>query len=113
MEEVQTQLFTLSKDVEVLKAQIAQFETSREIDAKFSSLREGLARIEADTNRIQARLEDMNARMSTSEQDGVRRDNEQRESQYQLQIRTLYSILGFIVTIIGSIVVAYYAHWIN
>jgi chromosome segregation ATPase len=104
------QMKTMENDIAYLKSQLTLFEPARESDLKLSRINDTVGRIETELSKVKDRLEGMNTRMVTQEQDTQKRDAEQRESQDKLQIRVLWGIVSTVIAILSAVLIGYLTH---
>lgn len=103
----------VENDVKRLGTQLSEYERSAETNLKLERIQETVRRIETDVTRAKEQLQDLNQKLSTAEKDVQERDAKQRESQANIQIWAMRSIIGAIVVALTGLLLAYVNHAIH
>lgn len=96
----------LEEQIKRLQEQLKAYVPARENDLQLQSIQSSVARIERD-------VIDMKAKQQQMEKEAREQIEHQQQEQAKIQIRVLVGIVGFIITIVGSVLTFYLTHIIK
>ncbi len=114
-------LDVLERVVQQLKDQLNSYVPVRENDLQLRIIRETVERTEKEVNSIKIQIEheedytkhqlgELTVKINGLEIELRERDSKQRENQNKLQIQALSGIVGSIIFLLSSIIIAYITH---
>lgn len=104
---------SVEKKIKDVQDQLKSYVSVKENELQLQNIQSTVSRIERDVVDIRTRLEMIKEKIETQERESRKRDEAQTESQAKLQIRLLYGIVAFVLTVVSGFLVAYFNHFFH
>jgi chromosome segregation ATPase len=101
---------SLEQRVIDIQRQMSEYERSRENELKLQSLRDLIAQIRLEISELRSVQTEINTKITAQAMTQQRQSDDARSSQDRLQIRVLISLVSFIATILGGVLIYIITH---
>lgn len=103
-------LESVEKDIVGLRQQLTLYEPVKENDLKLQSIKETTLRIETELSKVKEKVESINNKLVTQDQETTLKYASAREASDKLQIRILWYIVSGILGLGGAVLVGFLTH---
>lgn len=106
-------LAAVEHDIKAVRDQLNSYVPIRENELQLKIIQETVARIERDVIETKKQVSDLNTKLIAQELEARDRDNQQKQSQSNLQIKAMWAIIGIVITVVTGSLISYVSYLIH